>query len=117
VTVLAASQTSQSVLDQPGTVAFLVVFGMGVLLFFVFRSMARHLRKVATAARAEEEAAARAEQAGPGDGSGWSDSGSGGGSGPSERADDGGSGDWPADTGSGWAAGTADGTGYAKRRP
>ncbi len=113
MTVLAASQTSQSVLDQPGTVAFLVVFGMGVLLFFVFRSMARHLRKVSMAARAEEEAAARAEQAGPGDGSGWSD----GGSGSSEWADDGGSGDWTADTGSGWAAGTADGTGYAKRRP
>ena len=35
---------------------------MGVILFFVFRSMARHLRKVSDAARAEAEAeeAARA---------------------------------------------------------
>lgn len=52
--------TKQGLLDQPGTVAFLVVFGMGVLLFFVFRSMARHLRKINMMARAEEEAAAKA---------------------------------------------------------
>lgn len=51
---------SKGLIDQPGTVAFLVVFGMGVLLFFLFRSMSRHLRTVAMAARAEEEAAARA---------------------------------------------------------
>jgi Na+-transporting methylmalonyl-CoA/oxaloacetate decarboxylase gamma subunit len=57
MTVLAATP---SVLDQPGTVAFLVIFGMGVILFFVFRSMSKHLRKIAMAARAEEEAAARA---------------------------------------------------------
>ncbi|HEX9032005.1 MAG TPA: hypothetical protein VF834_09180 [Streptosporangiaceae bacterium] len=57
MTVLAASP---SVFDQPGTVAFLVIFGMGVILFFVFRSMSKHLRKIAMAARAEEEAAARA---------------------------------------------------------
>jgi hypothetical protein len=59
VTVLAASQ---GILDQPGTVAFLVIFGMGVILFFVFRSMSKHLRKINMAARAEAEAAAR-EQA------------------------------------------------------
>ena len=58
MTVLAASQ---SILDQPGTVAFLVVFGMGVMLFFVFRSMSRHLRKINMAARDEAEAAARAQ--------------------------------------------------------
>jgi hypothetical protein len=52
--------TKQGLLDQPGTVAFLVIFGMGVILFFVFRSMARHLRKINMAARAEEEAAAKA---------------------------------------------------------
>ncbi len=50
----------QGLLDQPGTVAFLIVFGMGVILFFVFRSMARHLRKINMMARAEEEAAAKA---------------------------------------------------------
>jgi hypothetical protein len=60
VTVLAASQ---SVLDQPGTVAFLIIFGMGVILFFVFRSMSRHLRAIDQAARAEAEEAARAGDA------------------------------------------------------
>jgi hypothetical protein len=60
VNVLAASQ---GVLDQPGTVAFLVIFGMGVILFFVFRSMAKHLRKVQMAARAEAEAEAAAKEA------------------------------------------------------
>ncbi len=51
---------SHGLLDQPGTVAFLVIFGMAVILFFVFRSMAKHLRKVNMAARAEAEAQARA---------------------------------------------------------
>ena len=41
MTVLAAGSS-----DAPGTLGFLVVFGMGVILFFVFRSMAKHLRKV-----------------------------------------------------------------------
>ncbi len=60
---LAASQPAQtSLLAQPGTVAFLVVFGMAVLLYFVFRSMSKHLRKVNQMARDEEEAAARAQQ-------------------------------------------------------
>jgi len=49
-----------SLLAQPGTLGFLVVFGMAVILFFVFRSMSRHLRKVNDAARAEEEAASAA---------------------------------------------------------
>jgi len=57
--VLAAS--SPSVWAQPGTLGFLVVFGMGVVLFFVFRSMSRHLRKVREAA--EFEAQQQAEQA------------------------------------------------------
>jgi hypothetical protein len=58
VTTLAAST---SLFDQPGTLGFLVVFGMGVLLFFVFRSMSRHLKKVNTAARQEAAAAAAAK--------------------------------------------------------
>jgi hypothetical protein len=57
VTVLAASS---SAFDQPGTLGFLVVFGMGVILFFVFRSMAKHLRRVNDAAR--QAAAAPPEQ-------------------------------------------------------
>jgi Na+-transporting methylmalonyl-CoA/oxaloacetate decarboxylase gamma subunit len=56
VTTLAAST---SLFDQPGTLGFLVVFGMGVLLFFVFRSMSKHLKKVNTEARAQAEAAAK----------------------------------------------------------
>jgi hypothetical protein len=60
VTALAASP---GILDQPGTVAFLVIFGMGVIMFFVFRSMAKHLRKIQMAARAEAEAAAKGDGA------------------------------------------------------
>ena len=59
--VLASASTS--VFDQPGTIAFLVIFGMAVALYFVFRSMARHLRKVNNAAREEAAAAFSAEQA------------------------------------------------------
>jgi Na+-transporting methylmalonyl-CoA/oxaloacetate decarboxylase gamma subunit len=55
VTTLAASS---SIYDQPGTLGFLVVFGMAVILTFLFRSMSKHLRKVSTAARREAEAAA-----------------------------------------------------------
>lgn len=54
---------SHGILDQPGTVAFLVIFGMAVILFFVFRSMAKHLRKVQMAARAEAEDAAKEKAA------------------------------------------------------
>jgi hypothetical protein len=61
VTVLASASTS--VFDQPGTLGFLVIFGMGVVLYFVFRSMARHLRKVNNAAREEAAATFSAEQA------------------------------------------------------
>jgi hypothetical protein len=57
----AASSTSTSAWDQPGTLGFLVVFGMAVILYFVFRSMSRHLRRVNEAARAEAEAADKAD--------------------------------------------------------
>jgi len=57
----ATHAAATGVLAQPGTTAFLVIFGMAVILFFVFRSMAKHLRKVSQAARDEAEAAARAE--------------------------------------------------------
>jgi cobalamin biosynthesis protein CobD/CbiB len=60
LTVLAGSGTAHtSLLAEPGTVAFLVVFGMAVMLYFVFRSMSKHLRKVSQAARDEEEDVAR----------------------------------------------------------
>jgi hypothetical protein len=56
----AAAAKSTSAWDEPGTLGFLVVFGMAVILFFVFRSLAKHLRKINEAARLE---AARAESA------------------------------------------------------
>jgi len=55
----AAAAKSVSAWDQPGTLGFLMVFGMAVILFFVFRSLAKHLRKINEAARLE---AAQAEQ-------------------------------------------------------
>ena len=48
MTTLAASASSSA---EPGTLAFLVVFGMAVILVFLFRSMSRHLRKVNAAAQ------------------------------------------------------------------
>jgi hypothetical protein len=48
VTVLASSS---SAFDQPGTLGFLVVAGMGVILVFLFRSMSKHLRKVSGTGR------------------------------------------------------------------
>jgi hypothetical protein len=61
--VLAAS--SPNVWAQPGTLGFLVVFGMAVVLFFVFRSMSRHLRKVREAAELEAGQAEHSENAEP----------------------------------------------------
>jgi len=58
IELAAVAAKSTSAWDQPGTLAFIVIFGMGVILYFVFRSMARHLRKVNQAARLE---AAQAE--------------------------------------------------------
>jgi hypothetical protein len=49
----ATAANSSSAWAQPGTLGFLVVFGMGVILYFVFRSLAKHLRKINEAARAE----------------------------------------------------------------
>lgn len=55
---LASAGARTSLLAEPGTIAFLVVFGMAVILYFVFKSMSKHLRKVNQAAREEAEAAA-----------------------------------------------------------
>ena len=46
--VLAASAASEA---APGVLGFLVVAGMGLILYFLFRSMAKHLRRVNNAAR------------------------------------------------------------------
>jgi hypothetical protein len=53
MTTLAASASSSA---EPGTLAFIVVFGMAVVLVFLFRSMSKHLRKVNMAARDESAA-------------------------------------------------------------
>ncbi len=55
MTVLAAAASSTSAWDQPGTLGFLVVFGLAIILYFVFRSLVKQLRKVNEAARAEAE--------------------------------------------------------------
>jgi len=53
IELAAAAAKSTSAWDEPGTLAFLVIFGMGVILYFVFRSLARQLRKINEAARLE----------------------------------------------------------------
>jgi hypothetical protein len=59
VTAVAVSSNSVA----PGTLGFLVVFGMAAVLTVLFRSMTKHLRKVNQAARRDEEAAASGAQA------------------------------------------------------
>jgi hypothetical protein len=54
VIVLAVSSNDVA----PGTLGFLVVAGMGLVLFLLFRSMSKHLRKVNDQARRDEEASA-----------------------------------------------------------
>jgi hypothetical protein len=65
IELAAAAAKSPSAWDQPGTLAFLVIFGMAVILYFVFRSLGRHLRKINEAARLEA-AQADAAQSGTG---------------------------------------------------
>jgi hypothetical protein len=75
---LLAAASSNDV--APGTLGFLVVFGMAILLFFLFRSMSKHVRKVNAAARKdqadgspennsddEDAASAQSGAVGPGD--------------------------------------------------
>ena len=70
MTVLAAASASSSA--EPGTLAFIVVFGMAVVLTVLFRSMAKHLRKV-TAPRPGTVAASGVKTGGVATGSGVSD--------------------------------------------
>jgi len=66
VRILASPAASQVV---PGVLGFLVVAGMGLALFFLLRSMNKHLRKVMREPRWREEAGGQ-EPGGqePGDG-------------------------------------------------
>jgi len=52
VFLLAAGQSAASS-AAPGAIGFLVVAGMGLAIFFLFRSMTKHLRKVRLAAESE----------------------------------------------------------------
>jgi hypothetical protein len=58
VTILAAASASSSA--GPGTLAFLVVFGMAVVLTVLFRSMSKHLRKVNASVRPDDTTGAQA---------------------------------------------------------
>lgn len=58
MSVLAAASTSA--FDQPGTLGFLVVAGLGIILVFLFRSMTRHLRKVSGVSKAKAAVSADA---------------------------------------------------------
>jgi hypothetical protein len=75
VTGLAASSSSAG----PGTLGFLVIAGMGVVLVFLFRSMTKHLRKVSGNGRSGMAASAAAQD-GPAD-TAW-------GNGPADRPKD-----------------------------
>ena len=67
--VLAASAASEA---APGVLGFLVVAGMGLVLYFLFRSMTKHLRKV-SAPRPGSVAASGMTTGGVATGSGVSD--------------------------------------------
>ena len=68
MTLLAAGQSAASS-AAPGAIGFLVVAGLGLALFFLFRSMTKHLRKVRlpadTAAAPPAQAGRPAGPAGP----------------------------------------------------
>jgi hypothetical protein len=59
VFLLAAGQSAASS-AAPGALGFLVVAGMGLAVFFLFRSMTKHLRKVRLAADSETAPPAKA---------------------------------------------------------
>lgn len=63
MTTLVATSASNDA--APGALGFIVVFGLAVILIFVFRSMSKHIRKVNNAARQAE--AASGEESAPAD--------------------------------------------------
>jgi hypothetical protein len=69
LTVLAASSTPAADQVVTGVLGFLVVAGMGVVLFFLLRSMNKHLRKVVREPNWREEAGGQ-EPGGPEPGAG-----------------------------------------------
>ena len=69
MTVLASSPTPAAGQVVTGVLGFLVVAGMGVALFFLLRSMNKHLRKVMREPRWRDEAGGQ-EREGPEPGGG-----------------------------------------------
>ena len=63
MTVLASSSTPAAGQVVTGVLGFLVVAGMGVVLFFLLRSMNKQLRKVVPDPRWKEEARQNQAQA------------------------------------------------------
>jgi hypothetical protein len=61
----AAAKTAPTGSDAPGALAFLVIFGMAVILFFLFRSMSKHLRKVTQAGQQQATASKPGDAADP----------------------------------------------------
>jgi hypothetical protein len=60
VTVVAAASTASQI--EPGALGFLIVAGMGLALFFLFRSLNKQLHKITPEPRSREGAkSARAE--------------------------------------------------------
>jgi hypothetical protein len=68
VTTLVAASVNNDA--APGALGFIVVFGLAVILVFVFRSMSKHIRKVNEAARRAEAASAEESSRTPGTGPG-----------------------------------------------
>jgi hypothetical protein len=64
VTVVAAASTASQV--EPGALGFLVVAGMGLALFFLFRSLNKQLHKITPDARSRKQAEPRGGAQDPG---------------------------------------------------
>lgn len=62
MSVLAASSTASQV--YPGLLGFLVVAGMGVALYFLFRSLNKQLHKIAPGSPSSAPASSRKPRAG-----------------------------------------------------
>jgi hypothetical protein len=63
VTLLAASSSSVAAQVTPGLLGFLVVAGMGLAVFFLFRSMNKQLKKISPDPRVRASVAKRARSA------------------------------------------------------
>lgn len=65
MTLLAASTQSVASQVYPGLLGFLVVAGMGVAMFFLFRSMNKQLKKISPDPRVRASVAKRSRSAQP----------------------------------------------------